>query len=526
MMSASPTLISPEPKLVDRAAEPRSLDRARTTGEPSFRELLQAAEDRRKTTETPREPAQTDRAADEQSVERESSDTGVDDRPTDETGDRTSEPAPSPDARSDETADAEASRDDAQPSTEGQNVPVDAADTAQHQPVEAQALPSERQSAGEVGARPANSSVDSSGKSTSGPVVHQTVRTVAEARVSQEAIESTAKKEAATSTAEAGRREPPTRSANQPVGDAQRAVATPPQGRPAEAPASTSPGDRATGSTGTSATAERAVDTLRQQAQADSGQQQSSQDAGSERRRPTMPNVQSSASATPAAGRAIEVDDAVRLENLARSSGGETNVRIQPLTTGTGAAQASMKVDAVEQLVSSNATTSSSDEQTLTSRIVRGLSTMVHQRGGTMSMRLSPPELGALRVQMSIVQGNVTAQFTATTPQARALLEQNMGVLRTALEQHGLTVDRLAVHLSPSESNNAARQDMSGQQQQGQTAHQHNAGGGESRGRFDGERGGSFDHRDGPREFQLDLESFAASFADEAETASTGADES
>jgi flagellar hook-length control protein FliK len=524
MTSASPTLISPEPKLVDRAAPPRSLDRSRTTDEPSFREVLQATEGRGETTEAPREATQTDSTADERTAEPDSPASAVDEQPTEETDGQTAESGRSHDSRSDAPSDAEVPQDDAQQSPDGQDVPVETVEAAQHQPNAAQALPFQSQSTDVPPAADTKSSGESTGKATTAPTIHQTVQADVDGRVVQRVIEPPATKDASTPTVDASRRMPARQPASQPVVDSQRAVVPTPN-RPAEAPASSTQGERPTGAAGTPATTERAVETLRQQTQADSGQQQANQDASAEKRRPTIPNIQSNTSATPAAGRAIEVDDAIRLENLARSSaGGETNIRIQPMTTGTSAAQVSMKVDVVEQIVSSSASTSSSDEQALTNRIVRGLSTMVHQRGGTMSMRLSPPELGALRVQMSIVQGNVTAQFTATTQQAQALLEQNMGVLRTALEQHGLTVDRLAVHLSPSESNNAARQEMNGQQQQGQTAHQHNAGGGESRGRFDGERGGSFDHRDGPREFQLDLESFAASFAAESDTTSIGAD--
>ena len=57
-------------------------------------------------------------------------------------------------------------------------------------------------------------------------------------------------------------------------------------------------------------------------------------------------------------------------------------------------------------------------ETAFASRVVRGLSAMVNQRGGVMTMRLDPPELGQLRVQMSLQAGVVSARFFAEQGQA------------------------------------------------------------------------------------------------------------
>jgi flagellar hook-length control protein FliK len=123
------------------------------------------------------------------------------------------------------------------------------------------------------------------------------------------------------------------------------------------------------------------------------------------------------------------------------------------------------------------------------SQAIRGLAAMVNQRGGSMTMRLDPPELGQLRVQMTIVGGNVTAEFTAGTQQTQALLDRHMTALRASLEGQGLTVERLTVHATPAAASTqhaAFRQDDGGastQQQNQQWSNQHDAGGSESRGR-------------------------------------------
>ena len=95
-------------------------------------------------------------------------------------------------------------------------------------------------------------------------------------------------------------------------------------------------------------------------------------------------------------------------------------------------------------------------------------------------MRLHPPELGELRVQMTLAQGRVSAEFSATTPSAHALLEQSLTSLRSALETHGLSVERLTVQPLPSVQ---VRQDAPDEQQQ--QRHRHDAGPGQSRGRRD-----------------------------------------
>jgi len=81
-------------------------------------------------------------------------------------------------------------------------------------------------------------------------------------------------------------------------------------------------------------------------------------------------------------------------------------------------------------------------------RLVRGLQTMINHRGGAMHMRLDPPELGSLRVQMQVVRGVVSATFEVESTTARQLLTQHLGMLRHSLEHHGLQVERLHVHAS------------------------------------------------------------------------------
>lgn len=65
---------------------------------------------------------------------------------------------------------------------------------------------------------------------------------------------------------------------------------------------------------------------------------------------------------------------------------------------------------------------------------------MVNQNLQEADIRLSPSELGGLRIQLKMEQGEVNIQFTATQPQARELLEQALPRLREMLGQQGLAM--------------------------------------------------------------------------------------
>lgn len=171
----------------------------------------------------------------------------------------------------------------------------------------------------------------------------------------------------------------------------------------------------------------------------------------------------------------MQVQDAVRVENVtgqAPTTGLGAKVG-QPVTAAPSFVGATVD-DGVTPQSSPSPSGSLLDGDRVSGRIVRGLSAMVNQRGGVMHMRLDPPDLGVLRVQMTIARGTVTAEFQPTTVQAHALLEQGMGVLRAALESHGLIVDRLTVQAAPPLPSALLREEAADQHDQ----HQRDAGDG------------------------------------------------
>jgi flagellar hook-length control protein FliK len=117
-----------------------------------------------------------------------------------------------------------------------------------------------------------------------------------------------------------------------------------------------------------------------------------------------------------------------------------------------------------------------------TARIQRGLNTAVQQQGGGITLRLTPPELGTVRIQLQVQGTSVNAQFHAESEAGRNLLQQQLGQLRNSLEAQGLSVERIGVQaMSSSTSSNSLQQDS---QQQQQPQSQSGQNDGRSRGQY------------------------------------------
>ena len=133
----------------------------------------------------------------------------------------------------------------------------------------------------------------------------------------------------------------------------------------------------------------------------------------------------------------------------------------------------------------------------------KGADLLAKHRGGAITMRLEPPALGQLKIELRIAHGSVVADFTTATPEARMLLESNLGMLRERLESQGLSIDRLSIHGARSHADSSvasasnpqqndarsqsdARSDGSGRNSDGGSSRQ-DAAGGESRGRREGD---------------------------------------
>ncbi len=89
---------------------------------------------------------------------------------------------------------------------------------------------------------------------------------------------------------------------------------------------------------------------------------------------------------------------------------------------------------------------------------VEGAIRSAQQRDGRVQVRLSPPELGALRIELTVQHGVLSARLEAETAAARNLLLDNLPALRDRLAQQDIRVERFDVDV---------RRDGGGSNQQG-----------------------------------------------------------
>jgi flagellar hook-length control protein FliK len=87
-------------------------------------------------------------------------------------------------------------------------------------------------------------------------------------------------------------------------------------------------------------------------------------------------------------------------------------------------------------------------------RVAKAVQT-AQERGGLVQLRLSPPELGSLRLELSMQNGVMTATVETETPAARQILLDHLPALRDRLAEQNIRIERFDVDV---------RQDNSGGQ--------------------------------------------------------------
>jgi|GEM_PF-6566630 len=101
----------------------------------------------------------------------------------------------------------------------------------------------------------------------------------------------------------------------------------------------------------------------------------------------------------------------------------------------------------MQQMAQPRAAADDSQQSNLNiARIARALRNGVQQNGGTINIRMTPPDLGMVRVTMNLRNGVVSASFVAENNSVSDMLSNQMGHLRNALQSHGLTIDRIDVN--------------------------------------------------------------------------------
>jgi flagellar hook-length control protein FliK len=84
------------------------------------------------------------------------------------------------------------------------------------------------------------------------------------------------------------------------------------------------------------------------------------------------------------------------------------------------------------------------DPSRFVSRVAKAVQT-ANDRGGPLQLRLSPPELGSLKIQLTLKDGGLSASLEADNSNARKLLLDHLPALRDRLADQNIRVDRFDV---------------------------------------------------------------------------------
>jgi flagellar hook-length control protein FliK len=96
-------------------------------------------------------------------------------------------------------------------------------------------------------------------------------------------------------------------------------------------------------------------------------------------------------------------------------------------------------------------------------RVAKAVQT-AQDRGGLVQLRLSPPELGSLRLELAMQNGVMTASVETETPAARQVLLDHLPALRERLAEQNIRIERFDVDVR--QENSGGQSDPGGSQQE------------------------------------------------------------
>lgn len=89
---------------------------------------------------------------------------------------------------------------------------------------------------------------------------------------------------------------------------------------------------------------------------------------------------------------------------------------------------------------------SDADQVRMIQRVARAVHS-AQERGGPLRIRLSPPELGSLTLELRVASGMISARIETETALSRTLLLDNLPMLRERLAEQGVRVERFDVDI-------------------------------------------------------------------------------
>jgi len=162
--------------------------------------------------------------------------------------------------------------------------------------------------------------------------------------------------------------------------------------------------------------------------------------------------VTSAQTASQVAGRALAGAFTATTEATGAASG-TTNTatngvtRASPVAAASGADRTAATV-AAKKAATTATTAQTSESDANTERILRFIQTRVGKDHSTATLRLDPPELGSLRIQLDLCDDELTVQMEARSDAARRVLAEQLDALRQGLESAGLHVAHVELRVA------------------------------------------------------------------------------
>jgi flagellar hook-length control protein FliK len=115
------------------------------------------------------------------------------------------------------------------------------------------------------------------------------------------------------------------------------------------------------------------------------------------------------------------------------------------------------------------------DPARFVSRVARAVQT-AHERGAPLQLRLSPPELGTMRLELTVRGGALSASIETDNSQARQLLLDNLPALRDRLAEQNVRIERFDVDVRrDGTGDGSGGRPNTGPQEQGHNQQRHSA---------------------------------------------------
>jgi flagellar hook-length control protein FliK len=163
----------------------------------------------------------------------------------------------------------------------------------------------------------------------------------------------------------------------------------------------------------------------------------------------------------PAAAAAAAPTVAVDVAAIGNTANGTT-----PVNNSATAQRLRLPADLLSQPASgsSRRTTVEVDASRLLTRVARAF-TAAQERDGEVRLRLSPPELGSLRLEVRVQDGAMIAHIQTETEAAKTAILDNLPTLRDRLADQGVRIERFDVDLMQRQPGGGGMPDQPGSRQ-------------------------------------------------------------